>query len=75
MDPRIIDSARRRGISDDAILHAYSHPIRICELDDLTMLIGGDQAGRLLEIGVVFGEAEGVDVIVHAMAARQKFLE
>ena len=43
------------------------------ELNDLTMLIGPGQAARLLEIGVA--EAEGVEFIVHAMAARPKFLE
>ena len=44
-------------------------------LDDLHMLIGADPSGRLLEIGVVFGRQEDVDVIVHAMPARRKFLE
>lgn len=36
------------------------------------MLIGPDQAGRMLEIGVALGE--GVEFIVHAMAARPRFL-
>jgi hypothetical protein len=36
------------------------------------MLIGADQTGRLLEIGVATGE--GVEFIVHAMPARAKFL-
>jgi hypothetical protein len=36
------------------------------------MLIGADEAGRLLEIGV--STAEGVDFIVHAMTARPRFL-
>ena len=36
------------------------------------MLVGPDRAGQMLEVGVA--TAEGVDFIVHAMAARQKFL-
>lgn len=73
MDPVILASARKHGISDDDMLHAYRHPIRVFDLDDLTMLIGPDTSARLLEIGVA--EAEGIEFIVHAMAARPKFLE
>ena len=73
MDPVILASARKRGIPDDGILHAYRNPIRVFDLDDLTMLIGPDQSARLLEIGVA--HAESIDFIVHAMAARPRFLE
>lgn len=55
------------------MLHAYRSPIRVFDRDDLTMLIGPDRAAGLLEIGVA--EAEGVEFIVHAMAARPKLLE
>ena len=72
MDPVILESARKHGISDDDMLHAYRNPIRVFVLDDLVMLIGGDEAGRLLEVGVV--EAEGLEFIVHAMPARERFL-
>lgn len=54
------------------MLHAYRHPIRAFAMDDLVMLIGADEAGRLLEIGVA--AAEGTELIVHAMPARQRFL-
>jgi len=54
------------------MLHAYRYPIRVFDREDLTMLIGPDRAGRMLEIGVA--TAEGVDFIVHAMQARSKFL-
>lgn len=69
----ILASARKHGIDDNDMLHPYRHPIRVFDLDDLTMLIGPDRAARLLEVGVA--EAEGVEFIVHAMAARPKFLE
>ena len=39
------------------------------------MIIGADPSGRLLEVGVVTDEDEGIDVIVHAMQARPRFLE
>jgi hypothetical protein len=72
VDPVILASARKHGISDDDMLHAYRNPVRVFELDDLTMLVGADRAGRMLEVGVA--TAEGVDFIIHAMAARTKFL-
>jgi hypothetical protein len=73
VDPVIVASARKHGITDDDMLHAYRYPIRVFDLDGLDMLIGADRSGRMLEIGVT--SAEGVEFIVHAMAARSKFLE
>ena len=64
VDPVILSSARKHGVTDIDMLHAY--------LDDLTMLIGADSSGRVLEVGVA--SAEGFDFIVHAMPARLKFL-
>ena len=72
-DPVIADSARKHGMSDDDILHAYANPIRIFELDDgFTMIIGANRAAIIYEIGVVDGVQ--APVIVHAMRAREKFL-
>jgi len=72
VDPTILASARRYRVGDDDMLHACQHPIRVFEGNGLVMLIGVDQAGRLLEIGVA--SAEGIDFIVHAMPARPRFL-
>ena len=72
VDPVILDSARKHGVEDEDMLHAYRNPIRVFDLGDLVMLIGGDQNGRLLEVGIA--EGEGVEFIVHAMPARSKFL-
>ena len=55
------------------MLHAYRNPIRFFDLEDLVMLIGPDRSARLIEIGV--DRSEGIEFIVHAMAARAKFLE
>lgn len=54
------------------MLHASRNPIRVFGLDDLVMLIGADESGQMLEIGVT--AAEGIEFIVHAMPARDKFL-
>jgi hypothetical protein len=72
VEPVIVAGARKHGIADEHMLHAYRNPTRVLDFDDLTMLIGADEAGRLLEIGVV--TAEGIEFIVHAMPARQKFV-
>lgn len=65
-------SARTHGSPDD-MLHAYRNPIRVFDLDDLTMLVGSGRAGEVLEIGLA--TAQGIDFIVHAMPAGPKFLE
>ena len=72
MLPVILQSARRHGIDDADMLHAYRHPVRVFRLDDLMMLIGAGESGQLLEIGV--SRADGVDHIVHAMPARPRFM-
>jgi hypothetical protein len=72
VDPVIVASARKHGISDKDMLHVYRNPIRVFQVDDLVMLIGGDEAGRMLEVGDV--AAEGIEFIIHAMPAREKFL-
>lgn len=71
-EPFIAPSARRHRVSDTAILHAFDHPIRVEQLDDLTMLVGPDLAGNLFEVGVV--DSEDGPVIIHAMSARRKYL-
>lgn len=72
MDPVILASARKHGVADEDMVHAYHHPIRVLVLDDLTMLIGPDLSARLLEVGV--STREGIEFVVHAMPARPKFI-
>ncbi|HSH60095.1 MAG TPA: hypothetical protein VK988_10720 [Acidimicrobiales bacterium] len=72
-EPFIAHSARRHGVRDAVIFHAFMHPILVEQLDDaLTMLVGPDPAGNLYEIGVV--TSEDGPVIVHAMPARSRYL-
>lgn len=73
MEPLILASARKHGISDNDMLHAIRNFIRELSLDDLVMFIGPDSSGRLIEVGVALVNH---DVrIIHAMPARLKFLE
>jgi hypothetical protein len=68
-------SARTHGVLDDDMTHALRHHWRAFEADDsaVTMFIGPSSSGEPLEIGVVTDE-DGTAVI-HAMAARSKFLK
>jgi hypothetical protein len=64
-------SARRHGISDEAIRHALRHHIAYAaDSDDesVDLLLGPDHAGNLIEVGVLdTGESK---VIIHAMPGR-----
>lgn len=72
-DPIIAESARKHGVSDDDVMHAYAHPIRVFDLDDgFTMIIGANLAAVIFEIGVIDGVTS--PVIVHAVNARDRFL-
>lgn len=71
--PLIAPSARKHGIHDDDMIHAFNHPIFVDDLDDgFTMFVGADQATHLLEIGVV--DTGDGPIIIHAMPARPKYM-
>lgn len=71
--PLIGDSARKHGIHDDDMLHAFNHPILVDDLDDgFVIFVGADTTGNLLEVGLV--DSTDGPIIVHAMQARPKFL-
>jgi hypothetical protein len=73
VDPIIIPSAHRHGVSDEQILHVYRNAFRVFDQgDEMTMLIGSDESGQLHEVGVL-DSADG-PVIAHAMKARDKYL-
>lgn len=57
------------------MLHALRNLVRtFLVAEDMTMVVGADRAGRLIEVGVVESRDEPGLVVVHAMAARSKFL-
>lgn len=71
--PLIAPSARKHGIPDIDMIHAFDNPVFVDDLDDgFTMFIGADTAANLLEVDVV----DTIDgpIIVHAMPARSKYL-
>ena len=71
-----MSSARKHGISDDEIRHAVENALAgstIDERSDFMMVVGPDEAGNLLEIGIVV--ADGIEYVVHAMRARRQYLD
>lgn len=73
VDPLIIASARKHGLADDDILHAYDHPIRYEEFDDgFVMIIGPTRSAQIVEVGFI--DTDHGPVILHAMTARRKYL-
>lgn len=70
-------SARKHGISDDEIQHAWDNAIRLVEYEydgeERLLVIGPDQHGRLLElVAVPAGEPTR---IIHADRLRPKFYD
>jgi hypothetical protein len=71
--PLVATSARKHGIRDDDMIHAFNHPILVDDLDDgLTMFVGADTAGNLLEVGII--DSSDGPIVVHAMPARPKYV-
>ena len=73
----ITGSARKHGISDEAMLHAVRHPIRLIQQDydgeERLLIIGADFSGRLLEMVVV--PADEPTRIIHADVCRPKLYD
>lgn len=69
----IADNARKHGLDDLDIEHAVRNAIRVLNQGDRDLYIGGDRAGRLLEIVVL--DDDGNQVAIHAMPLRRKFYE
>jgi hypothetical protein len=73
VEPLITASARKHGVADDDILHAFNYPISYEDLDEgFVMIIGPTRSAHLIELGFV--DTDHGPVIVHAMTARKKYL-
>lgn len=73
-EPTIAPSARKHGIEDEDMLHAFRNPVEAWQIDEgMVMLVGADRSGSLIEVGVVRADDE-TPVIVHALKARPRFL-
>jgi hypothetical protein len=70
----IAASARRHGVADEDIEHAWRNQLRVVASDDdnVAFIIGSDRTGRLIEL--VVRDHDDETVIFHAMPARPKFL-
>jgi len=76
VDVEILASARRHGISDDDIRHAVENSLAGGRSDDETgfaMLVGPDQSGNLIEVGIVV--TDDIEYAIHAMRARNPYLD
>ncbi len=68
----ITASARKHGVTDDDMLHAFNHPISYADLDEgFVMIIGRTSSAELIELGSI--DTDPRPVIVHAMTARRKY--
>lgn len=71
--PRVAKTARKHGIRDEDMIHAFNNPILVEDIDDgFTMFVGADCAANLLEIGVI--DTDDGPIVIHAMPARTKYL-
>jgi uncharacterized DUF497 family protein len=71
----IREAARRHGIDDADIVHAFENAIRLVEYDyhdeDRLLVIGADRHGRLLELAPVPPPTR----VIHADRLRPKFYD
>jgi len=76
-DVEIADSARKHGISDNSIVHAWENAIKFAEFEyegeERLFVIGPDPSGNLLELVVV--PVEEPVRIIHADRLRPKFYD
>ena len=74
---RISESARKHGVDDEDIVHAWENAIRYVEYDfdgdERLLVIGADRHGRMLELVAV--PADAPTRIIHADRLRPKFYE
>lgn len=73
----IADSARKHGVSDVSILHAWENAIKLAEFEyegeERLFVIGPDESGNLLEIVAV--PVTEPTCIIHADRLRTKFYD
>ena len=69
----IDESARKHGISDIDMRHVVTNYLREVWLEDRSLFLGPDRAGRLLEVVVI--DPDGNPAIIHADYMRSKYLQ
>ena len=74
-DPFIGRSARKHGVSDEDILHAYRNPIvPVRREGDRKYILGTDLIGRPLEIVAVRSYRSDGRMVIHARRATKSFI-
>ncbi|MFP3043803.1 hypothetical protein LQZ19_18480 [Treponema primitia] len=77
MGLKIIDSARKHGVSDADIIYVIEHAIEVIELEDepqKLLYIGFDRSLRALEVVTVV-KINGEEIVIHAMKATKKVID
>jgi hypothetical protein len=70
---KVREGARKHGISDEDMRHAVRYAVRFRRLDEqMSLLIGADTTGRLLEVVVAEIDTDRARII-HAMPLRRSF--
>jgi hypothetical protein len=65
-------SARRHGVGEEDIVHAFENSITWLEVDDdpfRYLLAGPDRSGNLIDLVIV--ATEDVELLIHAMPLRR----
>lgn len=74
---RILPSARKHGVADVDILHVLVHAVRrlmaMYESPGVTLRLGADSAGRLMEV-ITVRATDDVGRVIHAMPMRRKYV-
>jgi hypothetical protein len=72
---RIVDSARKHGISDNDIEFVYENSITSMTSQEepvIVILFGFDTIGRGIEVAYVAND-DGDDLVIHAMKIRPRY--
>ena len=74
---RILPSARKHGVADVDILHVLVYAVRrLMAMDErpgVTLHLGADPAGRLMEV-ITVRATDDVGRVIHAMPMRRKYV-
>jgi hypothetical protein len=71
-DAPIWKTARRHGVGDDDMRHALRNWVAVNDEDeDVTLFLGPDHTGTLIEVGVL--DTDAGPAIIHAMRPARPF--
>lgn len=71
----ISPSAHRHQVTDEQIRHALRQHMWSYEKDErFVMVVGPDDSGQLIEVGIVYPADGAEPIVVHAMPVRQSYL-